>query len=212
MGVFFTSDTHFSHKKIIEYCPETRGIFLLDDGTPDITTMNQHIIKMWNSAVKDTDLVYFLGDWALSHNARNKILPLLNGWIIWIRGNHDHKCSDSLIHNRQLIYEKAPRNLPNHRFALMNGHRYWMVHSPFDIQYLPDIKKGDRIVCGHVHEKWKIKPIGSWVPAYNTVEHQEAGFNTNNSIVNVGLDVWDFRMVTQEELEMTFEDMEYGMI
>jgi len=79
MSVFFTADTHFSHKKIIEYCPNTRGLFLLENNTYDIIRMNQEIIKIWNSTVSENDSVYFLGDWALSHNVRNKILPLLNG-------------------------------------------------------------------------------------------------------------------------------------
>jgi calcineurin-like phosphoesterase family protein len=208
MSVFFTSDTHFNHKKIIEYCPDTRGQFLLGDNSYDLDGMNSAIVEMWNSTVKENDLVYFLGDWSLNHNVRNKFIKLLNGWIIWIRGNHDHKCEDSLVWRKNLIYEKAPRNLPNHRFVILNGHRYWMVHSPFDSQKLTEIQKGDRIVCGHVHEKWKVKPVGDWVPSYNTVEHQEAGFKTNNPIINVGLDAWDFKMVTLEELEMAFERIE----
>jgi len=112
--------------------------------------------------------------------------------------------------NKKLIYEKASRNLPNHRFVQFNGKNYWMVHSPFDVQNLPMIQLGDRIVCGHVHEKWKIKPAGSWIESYVTVEHQESGFRTKNAIVNVGLDAWDFKMVSLETLEKTFEEMEYG--
>jgi len=208
VSTFFTSDFHFNHKKIIDYCPETRGIFKLDNGEYDRDAMNEMLVEIWNSTVKENDLVYFLGDWSLNHNVRNHFLPLLNGWIIWIRGNHDHKCEDSLTWRKNLIYEKAPRNLPNHRFVLINGHRYWMVHSPFDSQKLHQIKKGDRIVCGHVHEKWKVKAVGELVPAYNTAEHQEEGFITKNPIINVGMDAWDFKMVSLEELEMTFERIE----
>ena len=77
--VFFTSDTHFSHKKIIEYC--NRPFSSIDE-------MNEKIIENWNSVVSEDSLVFHSGDFAFSSNwyqFRNK----LKGQIVLIFGNHD---------------------------------------------------------------------------------------------------------------------------
>ena len=41
--VFFTSDTHFDHFNIIEYC---------DRPFTNVKAMNEHIITNWNKTVK----------------------------------------------------------------------------------------------------------------------------------------------------------------
>ena len=47
--IFVTSDTHFNHKNIIEYCKRP---------FKDTLEMNEYIIEKWNSVVKDEDIVY----------------------------------------------------------------------------------------------------------------------------------------------------------
>ena len=54
--------------------------------------MNKTLIKNWNNIVRDKDIVYFLGDFVLSKNKAKKakeLMELLNGEIIFIKGNHD---------------------------------------------------------------------------------------------------------------------------
>jgi calcineurin-like phosphoesterase family protein len=78
--IFFISDTHFNHKKIIDLA--YRKDF------ESIEEMNEKIVENWNSVVKRNDRVYHLGDFGF-HNY-NSILERLNGRIFLILGNHDH--------------------------------------------------------------------------------------------------------------------------
>lgn len=81
-NIWFTSDTHFYHGNIIEYCD--RPFTSVDD-------MNRTIIKNWNSVVKPTDTVWHLGDFALyrSKELMIELVSKLNGNIRLIKGNHD---------------------------------------------------------------------------------------------------------------------------
>lgn len=79
--VFFTSDTHFYHANIIEFCH--RPFRSVDD-------MNETLIANWNKAVGADDIVFHLGDFCLGDSAKwNRILERLNGKIYLILGNHD---------------------------------------------------------------------------------------------------------------------------
>lgn len=77
--VFFTSDTHFGHAKIIEFA---RPQFA------NLDEMHEYIISQWNSVVRPDDTVWHLGDVCLggSHNLR--FVEQLNGRINLVKGNH----------------------------------------------------------------------------------------------------------------------------
>jgi len=211
MNVYFTSDFHFSHKRIIDYCPETRNHFRFADGSYDLDSMNEALIEMWNKAVKPEDIVYFLGDWSLHPKNRDRYLPKLNGKIVWIKGNHDYKSRSAFEVTKNIVFYGDVSTVE------FNGKRYLLFHSPFDYnRYLNEYEryngqeslKNLRIICGHVHEKWKVKTKGDFVEAYITSDHAENGFITNHPIINVGCDAWNFSMVSLEELEMLFERIE----
>lgn len=79
--IWFTADTHFGHKNIIQFC---------DRPFSDIDEHDEHLIKSWNSKITPTDEVYHLGDFSLcSKDRANEIASRLNGKIFFIRGNHD---------------------------------------------------------------------------------------------------------------------------
>lgn len=86
MNTYITSDLHFGHRRITEFCPKTRGHYT------DVTHMNEDMINKWNAIVKPEDLTYILGDVAFcSASDAAKILARLNGSKILIEGNHDRK-------------------------------------------------------------------------------------------------------------------------
>lgn len=81
---WFISDTHFLHENIKKYCNRE------DD-------YNKTIITNWNSMVGENDTVFHLGDLAAGigkvqdgYNKLKKIMNILNGNIVLIKGNHDH--------------------------------------------------------------------------------------------------------------------------
>lgn len=79
--IWITSDLHLMHNKPFLWQP--RGFFSTEE-------MCDEIVRRWNWTVKSDDLVYNLGDIALSDiDAAIPYLQKLNGYQIWIRGNHD---------------------------------------------------------------------------------------------------------------------------
>lgn len=81
--VFFTSDTHFGHKNILEFCNRPFS---------SVEEMNEKLIENWNSVVGKNDYVFHLGDFAFGGSQLwNSVLDRLNGNIFLILGNHEMK-------------------------------------------------------------------------------------------------------------------------
>ena len=82
-NIYFTSDTHFHHKNILNFCRSTRLGSNVDE-------MNELLIEQWNSQVKPYDTVYHLGDFSFASPDKTiEILNRLNGVKHLILGNHD---------------------------------------------------------------------------------------------------------------------------
>lgn len=95
MNTFFTSDTHFGHNKIIDYCYRDIGIPMNSTKEERVEAMNQRLIDRWNERIKPEDHVYHLGDFAFMGKAKRKtIIEKLNGVKFLIRGNHDQDNND----------------------------------------------------------------------------------------------------------------------
>lgn len=85
--IFFTADTHFLHKNIIDHCNRPYK---------DIDDMETGLIDNWNSVVTPDSIVYHIGDFMFPVRSRDKhkvdeVLSKLNGTKLLITGNHDHK-------------------------------------------------------------------------------------------------------------------------
>lgn len=169
--VFLTSDTHFYHGRIIEYCERP---FRKLDGQPDIETMNETMVSRWNAVVGPEDTVIHLGDMGFGRDCTPEklraIRERLNGNMILIRGNHDHKPSKWLL-KKDKCYDD-----------LVVGDVYF-IHVPVLVPPQPQIKT---VICGHVHNQ------------FVSIESETLGqkFIT----VNVGVDVWGFRPISPEEI------------
>lgn len=80
--IFLTSDQHFFHRHILEYCPDR--IKPLGSSLDD---MHYALIKRHNCMVlNDDDLVYIAGDFTFK---KSELLAQLRGTKILVRGNHD---------------------------------------------------------------------------------------------------------------------------
>ena len=90
--IFFTSDTHFGHGNIINFCKRPYE---------NVAKMDNALIENWNATVGPTDDVYHLGDFCFNGIQRWwELIGALNGRIHLILGNHDLKYIDKGI----LIY------------------------------------------------------------------------------------------------------------
>lgn len=83
MTTWFTSDIHFWHRAIIQYCKRPWD---------DVEKMNEGLIQRWNEKIKPDDEVWFLGDFAFCGVSKAvPILERLNGVKNAVLGNHDYK-------------------------------------------------------------------------------------------------------------------------
>ncbi|MEY2701981.1 MAG: phage Bobb, partial [Bacteroidota bacterium] len=58
--IFFTSDTHFFHEKMIDYEKTSRSFSSVEE-------MDEILISNWNSKITDNDIVYHLGDFSFGN-------------------------------------------------------------------------------------------------------------------------------------------------
>jgi len=95
-NIWVTSDTHFNHTNIIQYCGRPFG---------NSELMNECLIENWNSVVKDQDIVYHLGDVYMGGDRQETyhLLSQLKGRKRLILGNHDNGKDQILQRNFQKI-------------------------------------------------------------------------------------------------------------
>lgn len=83
MTIYWTSDLHIGHSRIIQY---SRRPF------KDVIEMNEALVNNWNSVVKQEDSIYLLGDVSFADKEiTDKYLNRLNGKIHLVVGNHDNR-------------------------------------------------------------------------------------------------------------------------
>ena len=87
---FITSDLHFYHKRIMEFCSKTRPWNSLEE-------MHESLIEHWNSKVSQDDIVFHLGDFSFGNKEQTlEVLSKLNGNIVHIYGNHAKVLRDQI--------------------------------------------------------------------------------------------------------------------
>lgn len=177
MTTWYTSDLHFGHR----FVSELRG-FGDDTVAHDLAIMGQ-----WTSQVREDDVVYVLGDLAVSNpiNAIN-LVGNLRGRKYLIAGNHD-RCHpmhrDAFRRESPYLYVfESVSPFGRRRIA---GQSVLLSHFPYTgdrgpdrfTQYrLPD--EGEWLLHGHTHGKER--RVGK--------------------MIHVGWDAWG-RLVSQEEIE-----------
>lgn len=153
-SIWITSDTHFNHANIINYCARP---------FKDVEEMNSTIINRWNNVVGKEDIVWHLGDFALGGAEEvSKFREKLNGKIYLIRGNHDHHTSGwymargfDKVYDRPIVIDKnvilshAPITVDYGHMINFYGH----VHN--SLEY-PTLTGAGACVC---MERWGYIPL-----------------------------------------------------
>ncbi len=162
--IWFTSDTHFGHNKIIEYCSRP---------VTDAREMDELMLKNINDNVKPEDTLYHLGDFGTGGwtNMVSVLKRIKCKDLHYIIGNHDKNMMypevqamfKSFQHYKEIIVE-------NHRivlchFALLEWHQMhrgaWMLHghSHNTLPY-PDMIKNCKILdVGVDMPDWNMRPV-----------------------------------------------------
>lgn len=148
-NIFVTSDLHFMHNKPFLF--EPRGFTTTEE-------MCATIVERWNSTVQDDDIVYNLGDIALSDlDAAIPYLQQLRGQIKWISGNHD------TTNKVTQITANCP-NIENIGYATQIKSGKWsffLCHYPVKVGNYTDEEYHTKMycLCGHTHTKDKFLDI-----------------------------------------------------
>lgn len=130
-NIWFISDTHFGHAKILEFEKEARPFSCLEE-------MHEVMIDRWNSVVRSGDTVYHLGDFCFGRQ-NLAIAERLHGKKRLVMGNHDtYPSSDYLKYFDKL-------------YGVLFWHNCVLSHIPVHSHGL-----GERWflnVHGHLHSK-----------------------------------------------------------
>ena len=182
MARFWTSDLHLGHANIIRYCSRPFA---------DVDAMNRALIDGWNEVVTAADEVWVLGDVALGPIADTLALVAgLNGRKILVAGNHDRCWAGHGAKAEPWIarYEEAGFDtvLQGTVDATLGSRQVHCSHFPYrgdshdPGRYLHHRPADDGAVLlhGHVHGRWRV----------------------NDRQVNVGVDAWGFRPITDEQV------------
>jgi len=185
MAKYYTSDTHYNHQRIQEFEPSR---LLLG---PDIPSMNEALIRIYNEVVRPDDEVYFIGDVAMGNrDLAPAIVRRLMGHKHLILGNHDYK-KPGKIYPQLLepgLFESVQDSL-----VIQDGDKtLFLCHIPqFEGWH------AHYHLAGHVHSSWDRAAIVQ-TPAQGA-GHFRA--DPTGVVVNVGVDATPgFCPMTLEQL------------
>jgi len=184
MTVWFTADLHLGHSNIIGYCNRPFA---------DVTTMNDEIVRRWNDTVAAGDTVWVLGDVVLGPIDRTlALVDRLAGHKLLVTGNHDRcwaghgrraqawteryvEAGFEEVHQGEVVVEIEEMGV-----AATACHFPYRGDSHDEDRYLDHrpVDRGGWLLHGHVHDRWRQR----------------------GRMINVGVDVWDYRPVSSSEI------------
>lgn len=198
MAIFFTSDQHFGHHRILE----------LGEGRPfkHINEHNDYIIKQWVKTVSHDDTVYVLGDVALGgfedFPKSIKIFSWLPGKKMLIPGNHDKIWSGNSIayrdKNRNYYVDAGFTIMPENHiidFPLSETETTQVLLS--HVPYASHLTERDTRRA----EKFKKQtPTDEGLPLIHGHTHSRVKLNGHPKSFHVGVDAHNFTPVSETEI------------
>lgn len=179
---FFTADLHLGHTNIISFCNRPFA---------SVDAMNAALLANWTDTVGDDDEIWVLGDVAMGRIAETlPTIGSLPGRKHLVPGNHD-RCwpgHDRLRPQDEEMYIDVGFEIHPESVSFQLGEvPVTACHFPVagDSQaedrfgdHRPEVPADTWLLHGHVHQSWQ----------------------TNGRQINVGVDVWNFRPVSEEVL------------
>ena len=163
--LFFTADTHFGHRNIIEYCQRP---------FKDVKEMNETLIDNWNRTVGMNDIVFHLGDFGMGDASEwNRILERLNGRIYLVAGNHDLR---TLASGGITRFEKVTMQM-----LIQVGKRMiYLNHYPF--LCFSGSERDSWQLFGHVHSNSQLSTSDNSRLKYLMVTQYDVGVDNNGYV------------------------------
>lgn len=193
MAIFFTSDTHFGHARIIDLVPRP---------FKDVAEMNEILVKNWNETVSPEDTVFHLGDVALGP-IRDSLehIRRLNGRKILVIGNHDRNFR---LGKRSggLEPEEWDEEYVKYGFQMVVGayastlgpdmRNIFLSHFPYD----GDSHGEDRHAAARLFDGGVALIHGHTHSTGDALSFSAKG----TPQIHVGVDAWDYRPVSEAEV------------
>jgi calcineurin-like phosphoesterase family protein len=163
--------------------------------------MNEKLVIAWNSVVGPEDTVYYVGDFSMAARSVELYTKRLNGRKILVAGNHDfvhpaHRRSKTpenrakwvqmyIDNGWSEVHTQIELDIPGIGMVNICHLPYLEPNSNEDKRYTSHrpIDDGRWLLCGHVHDKWKVR----------------------NKMINVGVDANNFLPVSLDEIKKIIE-------
>ena len=155
-NIWFTSDTHYSHKNICRGVSEWKSSRFTRDYM-DLDKMNDAIVNNINAVVMPDDILFHLGDWSFQgiENVTKFRERIMCENVHLILGNHDHhmkRNTDGL----QSLFASVNKMLDvqvkvDHGPKMIAASKFELVLCHFPIASWENMNKGVIHLHGHVH-------------------------------------------------------------
>lgn len=217
-NIFFTSDLHFGHKNVMNFCPCFRGFNSVDE-------MDNRLIELWNYTVGVNDEIYNLGDLSFYKDIEKciSILKRLNGKHTLILGNHDltiRKQKDELLAITKFDGNKLFEEIVDYKELALkfkdDSYRLVLFHYPI-LEWNAG-HHGSILLYGHVHDSVSplkgralnvgydlhgkilhLRDVISYTKDLPPFEHQsDKKFSTNDTIANREIKIRDVLRANNE--------------
>ena len=165
--VFFTSDTHFGHKAIMDYCQRPFST---------VDYMDDMLIGNWNEVVSDDCTVFHLGDFALGGLPYwESIRSRLRGHIVLIKGNHDWRQNLQNHSRLNAMFDAVELEMVIH----MDKHPIILNHYPL-LCFSGSYNHSVWALHGHVHQNPNSDGLDISRLAYRFPTQYDVGVDNNN--------------------------------
>ncbi|HUN00704.1 MAG: hypothetical protein B7X12_05545 [Halothiobacillus sp. 20-53-49] len=206
MTTFFTADQHFGHANILKYEADARRDER-GDTFASVKHMDDALVEHWNAVVAPDDTVYALGDFSYKRQTIAEYLPLLNGRITLIVGNHDpyfKRCANGReAEARELAMEAGFADMHfEHQIEVEGVGLVKLSHFPYAppdpddeaflrYEHLRPTPTGEILLLhGHIHSQWLTRQ-----------------YSNMPLMLNVGVDKHNLHPIPEGEVARWFQAM-----
>lgn len=173
--IYYISDIHLGDLRVFNKCSRPFS---------GLKELENEIVLRWNKKVKDTDVVYVLGDIAEdNYSPAIDVFRRLKGTKHLIVGNHDLKMLKEIKKSRVFETVEFMKLIDD------NGRKVFLCHYP--VMDWMEFSRGGYHVYGHIHNKTAEND-----PAYAQIKEYFKG----KPAYNAGVDVTNYEPVTLEEM------------
>jgi calcineurin-like phosphoesterase family protein len=171
MKMFITSNQQFGRQNAIDEIGRKFN---------SIESMNEYMIKQWNSVVSEGDVVYVVGHFAWDPETAEDVIKQLNGKIILLPGKWD-----------QATIELAEKFGDELNLSVINDSITFLKSLNICVSYWP--------LADWYNKEWgSINVVGLYKEEFKT-NHKEGR-------INVAADYWDFKPVDVQQVMTLFKD------